>query len=167
MFPSAQLGGEKETIEQTQIGAIQLLRVSAGALVPIVDDINVVNMPFLFKNMAHAEKIMDGEIGQALLGKITGERQRQSGGAVLDERGRPQHLQHQEAGQRDRRPQGHEGPCDWQSDLHRHDEGARRQRRRDGLRSGFQRAADRRDRRGREQPAELRLQQPLHRREVL
>jgi tripartite ATP-independent transporter DctP family solute receptor len=71
MFPSAQLGGEKETIEQTQIGAIQLLRVSAGALGPIVDDINVVNMPFLFKNMAHAEKMMDGEIGEALLDKIT------------------------------------------------------------------------------------------------
>src|SRR3984885_12485853 len=71
MFPSAQLGGEKETIEQTQIGAIQLLRVSAGALGPIVDDINVVNMPFLFKNMAHAEKMMDGEIRQDLLDKIT------------------------------------------------------------------------------------------------
>jgi tripartite ATP-independent transporter DctP family solute receptor len=71
MFPSAQLGGEKETIEQTQIGAIQLLRVSAGALGPIVDDINVVNMPFLFKSMAHAEKMMDGEIGRDLLDKIT------------------------------------------------------------------------------------------------
>jgi tripartite ATP-independent transporter DctP family solute receptor len=71
MFPSAQLGGEKETIEQTQIGAIQLLRVSAGALGPIVDDINVVNMPFLFKSMAHAEKMMDGEIGQDLLDKVT------------------------------------------------------------------------------------------------
>src|SRR5215472_8750460 len=71
MFASAQLGGEKETIEQTQIGAIQLLRVSAGALGPIVDDINVVNMPFLFKNMAHAERMMDGEIGQDLLDKIT------------------------------------------------------------------------------------------------
>jgi TRAP-type C4-dicarboxylate transport system substrate-binding protein len=55
MYPSMQLGGEKETIEQTQIGAIQLLRVSAGTLGPIVDEINVVNMPFLFSNMAHAE----------------------------------------------------------------------------------------------------------------
>src|SRR5882757_8705163 len=71
MYPSAQLGGEKETIEQTQIGAIQILRVSAGALGPIVDDINVVNMPFLFKSMAHAEKMMDGPIGQDLLDKIT------------------------------------------------------------------------------------------------
>ena len=71
MYPSMQLGGEKETIEQTQIGAIQLLRVSAGTLGPIVDEINVVNMPFLFSNMAHAEKFMDGPLGQELLDKIT------------------------------------------------------------------------------------------------
>jgi len=71
MYPSMQLGGEKETIEQTQIGAIQILRVSAGAVGPIVDEINVVNMPFLFRNTAHAEKIMDGAIGQELLDKIS------------------------------------------------------------------------------------------------
>src|SRR3984893_14636402 len=57
MFPSMQLGGEKETIEQTQIGAIQMLRVSVGTMGPIVDDINVVNMPFLFKNTAHAQRM--------------------------------------------------------------------------------------------------------------
>jgi tripartite ATP-independent transporter DctP family solute receptor len=71
MYPSAQLGGEKETIEQTQIGAIQMLRVSAGALGPIVDDINVVNMPFLFKSIEHSEKMMDGPIGQDLLDRIS------------------------------------------------------------------------------------------------
>ena len=71
MYPSMQLGGEKETIEQTQIGAIQLLRVSVGSMGPIVDDINVVNMPFLFRNTAHAERMMDGPIGQELLDKIT------------------------------------------------------------------------------------------------
>src|SRR6266704_214779 len=38
MYPSMQLGGEKEAIEQTQIGAIQLLRVSLGTMGPIVDD---------------------------------------------------------------------------------------------------------------------------------
>jgi tripartite ATP-independent transporter DctP family solute receptor len=71
MYPSMQLGGEKETIEQTQIGAVQMLRVSAGALGPIVDEVNVVNMPFLFRNTAHAEKMMDGALGQELLDKIT------------------------------------------------------------------------------------------------
>ena len=71
MYPSMQLGGEKETIEQTQIGAIQILRVSVGSLGPVVDDINVINMPFLFKNTAHAQKMMDGGIGQELLDKIS------------------------------------------------------------------------------------------------
>src|ERR1700694_321608 len=71
MFPSMELGGEKESIEQTQIGDIQVLRVSVGSMAPIVDDINVVNMPFLFKNTAHAQKMMDGPIGQGLLDKLT------------------------------------------------------------------------------------------------
>src|SRR6201987_4756250 len=71
MFPSAQLGAEKETIEQTQIGAVQMLRVSAGPIGPIVDEINVVNMPFLFKSMAQAEKMMDRPVGQELLDKIS------------------------------------------------------------------------------------------------
>jgi len=63
-FRRCSSAAEKETIEQTQIGAVQILRVSAGSLGPIVDDINVVNMPFLFKNMAQAERMMDGPIGQ-------------------------------------------------------------------------------------------------------
>src|SRR5450432_429731 len=71
MFPSMQLGGEKETIEQTQIGAIQLTRVSVGALGPVVDELNVLNMPFLFKNTAQAQKVLDGAIGKELLDKVT------------------------------------------------------------------------------------------------
>jgi tripartite ATP-independent transporter DctP family solute receptor len=71
VFPSAQLGAEKETIEQTQLGAIQMIRVSAGALGPVVDEVNVVNMPFLFKNTAHADKMMDGEVGQELLDRVS------------------------------------------------------------------------------------------------
>jgi tripartite ATP-independent transporter DctP family solute receptor len=70
MYPSMQLGGEKETIEQTQIGAIQMSRVSVGTLGPVVDDLNVLNIPFLFKNTAHAQKVLDGEIGAELLGKV-------------------------------------------------------------------------------------------------
>jgi tripartite ATP-independent transporter DctP family solute receptor len=71
MFPSMQLGGEKEAIEQAQIGAIQLARISVGALGPVVDDLNVFNLPFLFRDTAHMEKVIDGPIGQALLDKVT------------------------------------------------------------------------------------------------
>lgn len=71
MYAAMQLGGEKETIEQTQLGAIQLLRVSVGALGPVVDDLNVLNIPFLCKNTAHMQKVLDGPIGQELLDKVS------------------------------------------------------------------------------------------------
>src|ERR1700738_879130 len=71
MFPSMQLGGEKEAIEQAQVGALQLARVSVGALGPVVDDLNVFNLPFLFRDTAHMEKVIDGPIGQELLDKVS------------------------------------------------------------------------------------------------
>ncbi len=71
MFASMQLGGEKEAIEQAQVGAIQLARVSVGPLGPVIDDLNVFNLPFLFRSTAHMEKVIDGPIGQELLDKVT------------------------------------------------------------------------------------------------
>src|SRR5262249_55421932 len=46
MFPSMQLGSEKDAIEQAQLGAIQFARVSAGALGSLIDELNVFNLPF-------------------------------------------------------------------------------------------------------------------------
>jgi tripartite ATP-independent transporter DctP family solute receptor len=71
MYASMQLGGEKEAIEQAQVGALQLARVSVGALGPVVDDLNVFNLPFLFRDTAHMEKVIDGPIGQELLDKVS------------------------------------------------------------------------------------------------
>ena len=71
MFPSGVLGGEKEVVEQTQVGAIQIARISLGVLGPVVPDVNVFNMPFVFRNEAHMRKVIDGAIGDELLGKIT------------------------------------------------------------------------------------------------
>jgi tripartite ATP-independent transporter DctP family solute receptor len=71
MYASMQLGGEKEAIEQAQVGAIQFARVSVGALGPVVDDINVFNLPFAFRNVAHMRHVVDGPIGQELLDKVT------------------------------------------------------------------------------------------------
>jgi tripartite ATP-independent transporter DctP family solute receptor len=71
MYASMQLGGEKEAIEQAQVGAIQFARVSVGALGPVVDDINVFNLPFVFRDVAHMRKVVDGPVGQDLLDKIT------------------------------------------------------------------------------------------------
>ncbi len=71
MFAAMQLGGEKEAIEQAQIGALAMARVSVGALGPVVDALNVFNLPFLFRNTAHMQKVIDGAIGQELLDEVT------------------------------------------------------------------------------------------------
>ena len=71
MFASMQLGGEKEAVEQAQVGALALARVSVGALGPVVDELNVFNMPYLFRNTAQMQKVIDGPIGQELLDKVT------------------------------------------------------------------------------------------------
>ena len=67
MFPSMQLGGEKEMIEQAQVGALQIARISVGAMGPVVDDLNVFNMPFIFRDEGHMRRVIDGPIGQELL----------------------------------------------------------------------------------------------------
>ena len=100
MYASMQLGGEKEAIEQAQIGALQFARVSVGALGPVVDDLNVFNLPFLFRDTAHMEKVIDGPIGQELLDKVTNDRQTRLVG--LDGCRRAQPLRHQDADQEHR-----------------------------------------------------------------
>jgi tripartite ATP-independent transporter DctP family solute receptor len=70
MFPSMQLGGEKEMIEQAQVGALQIARISVGAMGPVADEVNVFNLPFMFRDEAHMRKVIDGPIGQELLEKI-------------------------------------------------------------------------------------------------
>jgi tripartite ATP-independent transporter DctP family solute receptor len=71
MFPSMQLGGEKEMIEQAQVGALQIARISVGPVGTIVDELNVFNMPFVFRDVGHMRKVIDGEIGKELLDKIS------------------------------------------------------------------------------------------------
>ena len=71
MFPSMQLGGEKEMIEQAQVGALQIARISVGPMGPLVPEFNVFNLPFVFRDVEHMQKIIDGEIGGELLKKLS------------------------------------------------------------------------------------------------
>ncbi|HMJ40875.1 MAG TPA: TRAP transporter substrate-binding protein [Pseudolabrys sp.] len=70
MFPSMQLGGEKEMIEQAQVGALQIARISVGPVGTVVDDLNVFNLPFVFRDVAHMRAVIDGPIGDELLKAI-------------------------------------------------------------------------------------------------
>ena len=71
MYPSMQLGGEKEAIEQAQVGALAFARVSVGPMGPLVPELNVFNLPFMFRDDAHMEKVIDGPIGDELLKKLS------------------------------------------------------------------------------------------------
>jgi tripartite ATP-independent transporter DctP family solute receptor len=71
MYPSMQLGGEKEMIEQAQVGALAMARISVGPMGPIVPELNVFNLPFVFRDSAHMEKVIDGPIGAEMLKKLS------------------------------------------------------------------------------------------------
>ncbi len=71
MFAGGVLGQEKEVVEQVQLGAIQIARISLGVIGPVVPEVNVFNMPFVFRDEAHMRKVIDGAVGDELLAKIT------------------------------------------------------------------------------------------------
>jgi tripartite ATP-independent transporter DctP family solute receptor len=71
IYPSMQLGGEKEMIEQAQVGALAMARISVGPMGPLVPELNVFNLPYLFRDAAHMEAVIDGPIGDELLQKLT------------------------------------------------------------------------------------------------
>jgi tripartite ATP-independent transporter DctP family solute receptor len=63
VFHSAQLGEEKDTIEQTKFGVIDLNRVSMGPFNNEIEETKVVSLPFIFRSVDHMHKVMDGDIG--------------------------------------------------------------------------------------------------------
>jgi len=67
VFHSAQLGEEKDTIEQTRFGVIDLNRVSFGPFNNIVEESKVVSLPYIFKGVEHMHRVVDGEIGEEIL----------------------------------------------------------------------------------------------------
>jgi tripartite ATP-independent transporter DctP family solute receptor len=70
VFHSRQLGEEKETIEQTRAGAIDLNRTNVALIGTFVPAMNVLAMPFLFRSIEHLQKVLDGPIGDEILGSF-------------------------------------------------------------------------------------------------
>jgi tripartite ATP-independent transporter DctP family solute receptor len=70
VFHSRQLGEEKETIEQTRAGAIDLNRTNVALIGSFVPAMNVLAMPFLFRSIEHLHKVLDGPIGNEILGSF-------------------------------------------------------------------------------------------------
>jgi TRAP-type transport system periplasmic protein len=69
-FPSSALGGEREMIEAVQLGTLDIVNTSTGPVGNFVPEVKIVDIPFLFRDYAHARKVMDGPIGQDILTKF-------------------------------------------------------------------------------------------------
>lgn len=67
VYPSTQLGNERDMVEGLQLGTIDLVVTSTGPLGGFVPKMFVVDLPFLFKDREHAYKVLDGQIGKDLL----------------------------------------------------------------------------------------------------
>ncbi|MCO6419184.1 TRAP transporter substrate-binding protein [Siccirubricoccus sp. KC 17139] len=64
VFHSRQLGDEKDTLEQTRFGVIDMTRVNTAPLNNLVPETLVAGLPFLFRDTAHMQRVMDGPIGE-------------------------------------------------------------------------------------------------------
>jgi tripartite ATP-independent transporter DctP family solute receptor len=69
-FYSGSLGGERESIEAVQLGTQELAFSSTGPVPNFVPEARILDIPFLFRDKAHARAVLDGKIGQDLLTKF-------------------------------------------------------------------------------------------------
>jgi tripartite ATP-independent transporter DctP family solute receptor len=69
-FYSGSLGGERESIEAVQLGTQELTFTSTGPVPNFVPEARILDIPFLFRDKAHARAVLDGPIGQELLAKF-------------------------------------------------------------------------------------------------
>ncbi len=69
-FYSGSLGGERESIEAVQLGTQELAFSSTGPIPNFVPETKILDVPFLFRDKAHARAVLDGPIGQEMLTKF-------------------------------------------------------------------------------------------------
>lgn len=67
IYPSQQLGTERECLELLQIGSLDMTKVSVGVLENFAPKMKVLGLPFLFRDRQHSFNVLDGPIGEMLL----------------------------------------------------------------------------------------------------
>jgi tripartite ATP-independent transporter DctP family solute receptor len=70
VFYDAKLGDEKSVIEQMRFGAIDFARVSLSPLAEFSKSLNVLQLPYLYRNAEHMWKVLDGNIGDEFLASV-------------------------------------------------------------------------------------------------
>jgi len=66
MFHSGTLGTQPDAIEQVRIGGLEIGNFNLGPIGPVAPEANVVSLPFIFKDMDHMHRALDGEAGDLI-----------------------------------------------------------------------------------------------------
>jgi tripartite ATP-independent transporter DctP family solute receptor len=67
IYPSEQLGSERQSLEMLQIGSLAITKVSAAVMESFAPTYRVMNLPYIFVSKEHSERVLDGEIGKEIL----------------------------------------------------------------------------------------------------
>lgn len=70
IFPSSQLGNERDLVEGLTMGTIDMALSNSGNMATFIDSYQVFDLPFLFRDYEHARKVLDSEIGQEALDSL-------------------------------------------------------------------------------------------------
>lgn len=67
IYPSGQLGSERELVELLQIGSLAMTKVSSSPLESFVPEMKIFSLPYVFRDTAHFKKVLASDIGKSLL----------------------------------------------------------------------------------------------------
>lgn len=71
VFAGGQLGDERSTIEQAQLGVIDVVRTSTSPVGEFYPPMGVYSLPYLFRDEAHFVSVLEGEVGEELLAGLS------------------------------------------------------------------------------------------------
>lgn len=67
IYPSSQLGGERESLELLQIGSLAMTKVSSAVMENFSPKLQIFGYPYLFRNKEHRYRVYDSKLGKDLL----------------------------------------------------------------------------------------------------
>jgi tripartite ATP-independent transporter DctP family solute receptor len=67
IYPSGQLGDERDLVELLQIGSLAMTKVSSSPLESFVPEMKVFSLPYVFRDDAHFKSVLASEVGKSLL----------------------------------------------------------------------------------------------------
>lgn len=70
VYPNGTLGQERDMIEQVKIGGLDMMRINVAPLNNIVPETIVPALPFIFRSEDHMHAVLDGPVGDEILGAM-------------------------------------------------------------------------------------------------